>query len=98
MKQFAALFDGHYRELAVGAANQQAIIAQTNHAFDVFTQRRVVDRAAGVERGDGDVENTAQAFTTLIDIFHLSFLTAVLMGEPGNPAGDIRFQSPPRFR
>jgi hypothetical protein len=98
MKQLAAFFDGHYRKLTVGAANQQAVIAQINHAFDIFTQRREVDRAAGGERGDGDVENAAQAFTALVDIFHLSFLTAALMGEPGNPAGDIRFQSPPRFR
>lgn len=40
MKQLAAFFDGHYRKLTVGAANQQAVIAQINHAFDIFTQRR----------------------------------------------------------
>ncbi|SWI96587.1 Uncharacterised protein [Klebsiella aerogenes] len=37
MKQLTAFFDGHHREFTVGAANQQTVITQTNHAFNIFT-------------------------------------------------------------
>jgi hypothetical protein len=59
-KQLRALVRRHSRKFAIGAADQQSIVAERDGALDVLGQTGKVERTVLVKRGDDNIENAVQ--------------------------------------